>query len=399
MSNSSFSGWDFAEIIKKTVTNGLSFIPGPGPLLSSLATIFWPAQKPDVWAEFAEKIAGLIDTKIMESINGLLSGDIAQIQARMETVSGLMSSDLGSPETRSAYNNLAEDMDGLDKKFMAFSDEINHQILPLLSITALLQITYWITGLERSSEIGLSDTDIKKLRGLVSRAKTRVDAHVSKLYDNVLTKALLDSDATTVANNVMAAHGYYRLHGMEYIELTDKLVKSESLAKKQSVHTISYSTFFGRQTANARLQALKPESMMPPPLKPTLTNTQAFNKIASITGLQVDIGGVPRVGGITVVFESGDAYTMGKGRTAGTFEIGESEITSLEVWGRNAVDKMTFTLTDGRTFSIGERGADIYEKLYAGSAHAIAGIYLSNDAPALAGQAAAIAVSYRMISD
>lgn len=398
MSNSDFSGWDFADIAKKTLINGLGFVPGPGPLLSAIAAIFWPIAKPDIWAEFAEKIAELIDVKIAESLNGILSGDITHAQARIKTVAELLSANPGSLEAHSAYNNLAEDLDGLDVKFMAFSDEINHQVLPLLSITLLMQISYWTMGLERSGEIGLSATDQSKLRGIIDRTQERAGRHITTLYKKVLNKALQDSQVENVANNVMAAHGYYRLHGIEYIELWEQIIAKKSLAGKVLINTISYSTFFGRQTARARMQALKSEAQLLPPLKPTRTENNTTNKIALIEGLEVRIGTALRVGGLSITFEDGNAYTLGAGSKAGSITVGNSELTSLEAWGNGAIDKLVFTLSDGRTLSVGARSSDNYMKFSAGELHAISGIYLSNDAPALAGQAANIAVSYRVIN-
>ncbi|MCK3668750.1 hypothetical protein [Photorhabdus noenieputensis] len=112
------------------------------------------------------------------------------------------------------------------------------------------------------------------------------------------------------------------------------------------------------------------------------------------------IGGAPRVGGLTVVFDDGSSHRLGtiSGETA-SISLNGSRITSLEVWGNGAVDQAVFTLSDGRSLSFGAPGTSRYRKFYVGESHYIAGIYLSSDYSPLAGQAANIAVSYQLIND
>ncbi|WP_289993449.1 insecticidal delta-endotoxin Cry8Ea1 family protein [Photorhabdus laumondii] len=391
--------WDVTDIVKNAIIGGISFIPSVGPAISFLVGLFWPQSKENIWEGIVKQIERMIEESALKTIKGILAGDIAYIQERMATVADLLDKHPGSEEARSAFNNLAENIDGYHKKFNNFSDDVNYQILPMFSTTVMMQITYWVAGLERRNEIGLSDIDIEKVRGLIKKTVEQANSYINNIYDRELNDALNNSTADTVANNVMSVHGHCRLHGIEYISIWDKLSEAESVNNRIYVDVLSYSTFFDRQTAKARIQALTPEKDMAPPLKPAL-NGGKRRKIDSLTGHIVRIGGAPRVGGLTVVFDDGNSHRLGtiSGETA-SISLNGSRITSLEVWGNGAVDQAVFTLSDGRSLSFGAPGTSRYRKFYVGESHYIAGIYLSSDYSPLAGQAANIAVSYQLIND
>lgn len=392
---------DVSGILKSVLQKGVSFIPTVGPALSFMIGFFWPQKKSDLW----QQVLDLVDQKIRESelkvIRGILSGDLAYKKMRMEAVATMMEKSPGTPETRATFNNLADEFYGFQEKFSSFKedDSTNYLILPMYSITVMLELVYWINGLEKKDQLGLSYIEVAKLEGYVNETFDTARKYIEDMYKEKLEDAYENSPGDDIVNNVMSVHGYCQLNGVEYISIWRKIKEAQSISKQFYVDVLTYSIFFGRQTPKLKYLALTDAEDMPPPFRPNIVNGKR-TKIRHITGCITRIGGTARVGGLKLDFEDGSTYDLGTitGETR-SISLNGSTITSVEVWGRGAIDELRFNLSDGRVFSFGEMGTTNYMRFSISEEHHIAGMFLSSDATGLARQAANFGVSYQLNED
>ncbi|MBC8949662.1 MULTISPECIES: insecticidal delta-endotoxin Cry8Ea1 family protein [Xenorhabdus] len=389
--------WDMSSIIKDAIIGGVGFIPGAGSAMSFLLGLFWPQQKDNTWEQILQKVEQMIENAVLQTIKGILNGDIQEIKGKMEHVQYMLETSPGSQESHDAYMFLARYLVSIDEKFKSFDNKTNYQILPMYTNTVMLQIPYWKMGIEKKNDIGLTDIEVNELKQLIDKLVDKAKSYIHTMYTNEYNDAINTSTASSVTNNLLSVRGYCLLHGLECIELIEHL-QNNSLESGFYPKTISYSTVFDRQTNKMRIQALTEDDQMQEPFKPSLINGK-YNKIQSLLGYVQRIGNAPRVGGIKITFANGSSYTLGTVTSeTSSIELNDSVIERLEVWGNGAVDEALFTLSDGRQLRVGERYATKYRK-YAVDGHYIAGLYLASDEPSLAGQAAGIAVSYHMLDD
>ncbi|WP_024531413.1 insecticidal delta-endotoxin Cry8Ea1 family protein [Serratia fonticola] len=391
--------YDVSGMLKSVLLQSLSLIPAAGGALSFLVGLFWPNKKSNLWEQALSQVQHMIEVSALKVITGILSGDIAYMQTRMQSVAYMMENFPNSPETKDSFNNLADDLDGFHNKFKSFDDTTNYNILPMYSITVTLQLVYWINGLEKYDQLGLSKIEVAKLERFINNTFGESKIYIDDMYDENLNNAYNNSYPNDVVNNVMSVQGHCRLHGIEYISIWTKIKDNRSLSKEFYIDTISYSTFFGRQTPKVISLALTDESEMYPPFKPNLINGRR-NKIKKVTGFIIRIGGAPRVGGIKIVFEDDSSYDLGSITSeTNTFELKDSVIKSVEAWGDGAIDQLTFNLSDNRVFSFGQMYSTNYMRFAVSEQHHIAGLFLANDGKGLAGQAANFGVSYQIDED
>ncbi|OTA21408.1 CryIII delta-endotoxin [Xenorhabdus beddingii] len=389
--------WDVSSKIKDAIIGGVGFIPGPGAALSFLLGLFWPDKKDNTWDEILKRVEQMIENAVLQAIKGILNGDIQEIKGKMEHVYDILETSPGSQEAHDAYMFLARYIISIDEKFKSFDDKTNYQILPMYTSTLMLQIPYWKLGIEKKTDIGLTDIEVNELKQLIDKLVTRANDYIHTMYTREYNNAVNTSNADNITNNLLSVRGYCLLHGLECLEMIEHL-QNNSLVSGFYPKTISYSTVFDRATNQMRIQALTKDDQMTAPFKPSLINGK-YNQIKSLVGYVQRIGNAPRVGGIRIVFSDDTSSTLGTVTSeTKSIDLNGSVIVSLEVWGNGAVDEAFFTLSDGRQLRVGERYAQKYRK-YAVDNHYIAGLYLASDAPSLAGQAAGIAVSYHMMTD
>ncbi|PHM28989.1 insecticidal delta-endotoxin Cry8Ea1 family protein [Xenorhabdus budapestensis] len=389
--------WDMSSIIKDAVIGGIGFIPGPGPAISFLLGLFWPQQKDNTWEQILQKVEQMIENAVLQTIKGILNGEVQEIKGKMEHVESMLKNSPGSQESHDAYMFLARYLVSVDERFKSFDNRTNYQILPMYTNTIMLQIPYWKMGIEKKKDIGLTDIEVNELKELIDKLVGKAKNYIHTMYTNEYNDAINTSTAESVTNNLLSVRGYCLLHGLECIELIEH-IQNNSLESGFYPKIISYSTVFDRPTNKMRIQALTEDDAMQEPFKPSLINGK-YNKIQSLIGYVQRIGNAPRVGGIKITFTNGSSYILGTVTSeTSSIELNDSVIESLEVWGNGAVDEALFKLSDGRLLRIGERYAKKYRK-YAVDHHYIAGICLASDEPSLAGQAAGIAVSYHMMAD
>lgn len=385
--------WDSSAILKQAVLKGISFIPYVGDYLSSIIDFFWKDQERDIWQEILGRVQQLIEENVLKAIKGILLGDIAELKGKIASVVAALQDQPGTPEAKSLFMSVSVHLDSVQRKFTTFDHKTNYHILPMYSATALMQIMYWTMGIERKDDIGLNSNEVGQLQRNIDLLVKHVEGYIQGIYDTELEIQYNDSAPNTVANNVMYVHGYCRVHGLEYTEIIQNIQKNGSNTKGLYLKTLSYSTFFGWPTSQARILALKDEINMPEPFKPKLVNGR-INQIKSVKGFIRRIGGALRVGGLEVTFENGNKYKQGTvtGESS-SIDLNGCVIETIETWGNGAIDEAKFTLSDGRTLTVGQRYSTNYRK-FALEGHYISGIFIANDRSELVGQAANICVSY-----
>ncbi|MGK0600295.1 insecticidal delta-endotoxin Cry8Ea1 family protein [Yokenella regensburgei] len=385
--------FDWNGILKDSIINGVKFIPKIGPYLSLIMKLFWRDSQTDIWKTIVEHLKAYVEERIITAIRGILLGDIAQLQGKITSVEAAFTDHPGTPEARDLYMSVNVILDSIHLKFTTFEHGHNYQILPLYSTTAMLQMMYWTMGIERKSEIGLSEHQVSEIQHNLDTLVKHAEKYITELYATELENQIRTSGAQSVATNVMNVHYHCGMHGMEYLEMIRNVYNSGSLGKGFYPTTLCYSTLFGYNTSQARIMALKKESERVQPLKPDLINGR-YNQIKSITGYDVRIGNAPRVGGIEITFENGSTYHQGtRSGESKTVALNGRVIQSIETWGTDALDELMFTLDDGTQFKVGQRYSQNYHKFYA-DGHYIAGLFLSSDRRELVGQAANICIMF-----
>ncbi|SFN65857.1 insecticidal delta-endotoxin Cry8Ea1 family protein [Xenorhabdus japonica] len=389
--------WDMSSIVKDAIIGGIGFIPGAGQAMSFLLGLFWPQQKDNTWEQILQKVEQRIENATLKTIKGILNGALQEIKGKIENVKYMLETSPGSKESHEAYMFLARFLVSIDERFKSFDNKTNYQIMPMYTNTIMLQIPYWKMGVEKKNDIGLTDIEVNELKQLIDKLVGQAKDYINTMYTNEYKNTIDTSKPQDITNNLLSVRGYCLLHGLECIELIEHL-KNNSFKSGFYPKTISYSTVFDHPTPEMKNQAIKEDDKMQEPFKPSLINGK-YNKIKSLVGYVQRIGNAPRVGGIKITFANGSSYTLGKVTSeTNSIELNDSVIEMLEVWGNGAVDEALFTLSDKRTLKIGQRYAKKYRK-YAVDGHYIAGLYLANDEPSLAGQAAGIAVSYHMLDN
>lgn len=386
--------FDMNGILKDAIINGVKLIPKIGPLLSLIIRLFWRDNQADIWKAMVERLKEYVEERIINAIRGILMGDIAQLKGKIESVEAAFEDHPGSVEARDLYMGVNVILDSVHLKFTTFGHDYNYQILPLYSTTVMLQLMYWTMGIERKDDIGLTDNQVKEIQYNIDRSVEHADIYIKNLHEVEVEKRINNSDVSHVATNVMDAHYYCGMHGLEYLEIIHHLHQYRTLGKGFYPTTLCYSTLFGYNTSQARIMAFKDESERTQPLKPDMIG-ERYNQIKSMTGYIVRIGNAPRVGGIEITFENGDTYHQGtwSREATPTIVLNGRVIKSIETWGTDALDELMFTLNDGTLFRIGERYSHNYHKFYA-DGHYISGIFLSSDRRELAGQAANICIMF-----
>lgn len=388
------SDFDTNGALKALLAWGLGHIPGIGSGLSALVGLFWPNTAANVWDQIRDEVQRLIDESSLKTIDEILLGDIRQFQRRIDHVSQEIESD--PAHAREHYINVAQDLIGFDLKFRQFrNDDINYHVLPLLSTTVLMQVTYWVMGIEQRGKILLSDTDVANLRSYISRVVDETNSYIVEMYDTRLENAYNTAPAAQMFDAMMAVRQDCRVHGFEYIQIWNAIRASENTKTRVYVDVISYSTLFGRQTRTILSEATALDEKMGQPLTPDLRGGRR-NGIARLEGFVQRVFNAPRVGGIRITFADGASYDLGT-RTGESFpiDLNGAVITKLEVWGNGAVDRATFHLSDGRQLAYGEPGTNAYRKFEL-EGHHIAAVFIASDEPSLGYQAANISVAYQL---
>ncbi|XP_049823475.1 uncharacterized protein LOC109599064 [Aethina tumida] len=396
------------NVLRELVATGIKYVPYVGAGLSFLVKTFWPEHKKSVWEQVRDNVSILVDQKILDAINALLSGDISQYKSRIQTVVEEIASK-GNASVH--YMNIAQDLIGFENKFI-FSQshpdykKINYSLLPMYSYVIHMKLLFYLIGVDQRDKIGLSNENVEDIKKYANKLLNDSDngafAYIKKVYKEQVDNCYNTVDVRGFYNSMMSTRCYVAINGLEYVPIWDFMLKNPT-TKDPKIYNdaISYSIYHGRQTSDL-VKVSSPEDQAEP-LTPRLIGGKR-NKIRSVVVYiwRINSGkGQPKIGGLKVIFEDGKEYMMGQSNIENkTIEWNNAKLVKLSVWGLGALDLITFKFSDGREETVGtnddSRGEVTHFEL---EKHHIVGLVLANDFSSTGGQANNIAVSYQLNYD
>lgn len=397
------------QLLKQVFVVGLKQVPHVGAGLSGLVNAFWPKGEPDVWDQIQDKIKALVDEKILQTISGILSGDVRYYKERITTLSEEIENGGAPEDLRSHYMNIAQDMVGFENKFRFTSDtpdyqNINQYILPHFSAFVLMKVSFYVIGIRDAQTIGLSEDNVKNISAYANKTIHGDDGannYISDLYKDRVDNAYSTSYAEDLYDTMMNVRTYIATQGLEYATLWNHMLEDPSGTNENPYSdVISYSTFYGRQTPNLIYEAAVTDLVQP--LTPKLIDGKR-NEVASIDVYIWRIhrgAGPPKIGGQKIVFENGDTHVTGSETgEVRTIEFKGSTLNKLEVYGNGALDHLVFHFSDGRIESCGTLEGPDHHAVFELKDHHIVSMFMSSDNYSLGGQAANISVAYQLNED
>lgn len=391
---------NYNNILKSLVAAGVKYAPTVGSGLSDLVKDFWPENKPSVWHQVKDKVSALIDARILQTVNGILSGDIRHFEERINVLRSKIDEGQNSA---SYYMNIAEDLVGFENKF-SFSTEhsdykqVNFYLLPLYSTLVLMKVKYYVFGLNNAQKIGLTNDNLSDLRRFLTRlvkGERGANKYISDMYKERVDNAYATAHPSILYDTMMSVRTFIAVNGLEYIPIWNSLAENQT-ADNVYNDAISYSNQYGRLSSQLNKEAI-PE-VLAQPLTPHLINGKR-NKLISIEVYiwRINNGnGPPKVGGLKLVFQNNDIYTMGTTSwEVNKIDFKGANLNKLTVTGAGALDRLTFYFSDGRVITAGSddsRSSHTFEL----EGHHIVSMILSSDGSVLGGQAQNMAVSYQL---
>lgn len=393
----SLGDWDYSAIIKSSVMFGLGQIPVVGKALSTIVGLFWPKNEKDVWQKSLDELREYIDNQILATIQGILNGELREIQKKMEYVARLLEESPGSPEACSEYKNLQFYLVGKDEKFRSFDELTNYKLMPMYASMILLQASYWKMGIDKKDQIGLSSIDLNSLKNHIDDLADSSRNYINRIYETELDRTYENSRPDEVANNMFAVRGYSLLHGVEAVEVV-KNIRDLDFDKRFNINVISYSTAVGTITGGMIAQALTPDSEMAQPLCPEVFGQQA-NRIVQIIGYSGPrINSLFRIGGLEIIYENGDSSLLGERvGNRDVFDLNGSLIKTVEMRYQGLMDEVKFTLFDGGVMQVGQGESYSGYVKYEVEGHYISGVFLSRDRATYPGRTSTASVSFNMV--
>lgn len=382
--------------LRDTYSIGVKYIPYISEKYSGLYNAFWPSDKLNVWEEILIKLQPLLKENILQTLSAVVKKRMQSIQQKLKTLS-IRFDERNSFEI---YMEIAKDLLGFEEKLtLTKSDDddynlINMFLLPLFSNFVLVKATFYALGIITSSDIGFSADDVSRIDNNLKTTVKDADEYINTLFEVRLGHAYSTSHPEDLFNSMMNTRSYVAIHGMEFTRIWGSILGNPFTGGKVFNNVISYSTFFGRATPNLIREATS--RRMYPPLTPLYIGF-IYNYLVS-----VEVYLLPqsrKIGGMKVVFADYSSYVMGT-RTGivAKVDFEGAHIAKLRVTGKGAIDSCTFYMSDGRTLPFGVEGNDSEEEIFELRDHRIVSIFLSSDSDSLGGQAANIAVSYRLNS-
>lgn len=394
------------EILKQVFVVGLKQIPYVGSGLSGLVNAFWPKSEADVWDQIQDKIKVLVDEKILQTISGILSGDLRYYRERIAALAEEIENGGASEDVKSHYMNIAQDMVGFENKFRFTKDTPDHQninqyILPHFSAFVLMKVSFYVIGIRDSEIIGLSEDNVNNIRNYANKTihgENGANDYIMELYKDRVNDAYSSWYAEDLYDSMMNGRTYISTQGLEYISLWNHMSDDpNSTDANPYSDIISYSTLYGRQTPNLIHEATGTD--LSQPLTPNLINGRR-NKVASVDVYiwRIHHGkGPAKIGGQKIIFENGDEYVTGtESGEVRTIRFGGSTLDKLEVYGSGALDYLVFHFSDGRTETCGTQEYHEHHTIFELKDHHIVSTFMSSDNYSLGGQAANISVAYQL---
>ncbi|CAH0555892.1 unnamed protein product [Brassicogethes aeneus] len=379
------------------------YIPKQGDRFGDVSQHFWPDNENSTFECVREKLEKLLDSKILQTVNGILEGDVKQIQEKIRHVE----SEINFKTSKAAYHymNLAKDLVGLENKFvfdtaLADNRRINLHLLPFYTLTVSLKMAFYTFGMTNGKKIGLNPNELSLYGERL--LKDHVNNYIKNMYIERVNNAYEIMDPRMIFNGIMNVRTFIALNGLEFLSIWNQMVEKPHLTKPPYIETISYSQLYGRETGLITREAISPE--MTQPLTPNLIN-QRRNRLR---GVEVHIwrinegtkeAGPPKVGGLRLVYENNDEYQLGRSSNeTEKIEFNNGKLIKLTAWGNGAIDGLTFHFDMGKEVFVGTMEEHGEHSAFQMEGHHIVSMMLANDLPSTGGQAVNIAVAYQPIN-
>ncbi|MFM2586655.1 insecticidal delta-endotoxin Cry8Ea1 family protein [Vibrio campbellii] len=391
---------------KAAVSSGLSNIPYAGGFLSLLWNIFWPNSPTEdienVWEQLRDRIQDLVDASIINAVNGILDSKIKEMRDKIQDIN-LTIERFEYADAKDDYMNLVTNfLIGLEENFkreIEGDEWIAYAILPLLSTTVSMQMSYYASGLDYKDELGLDAIDIDKLNRNIDALYNDVSNYIQKLAAWADDDAYNNASQDNVYDEVMGARSWCVVHGYEHMLLWEEIVNKKSADVTAHSNLISYSPCIGYPTQKFNFIGTGPINEIEQPLKPKIYNGHR-NRIVKIEGWNsIEIHYYNRVGRIKLTYENGDVVQMGhehpKDENYRSIDLNGAYIKYVDVikGDTTAVDQVAFHLSDERIFKIGEDSRREKTRLQL-EGHFVAGMFADDER---SDKIAAFGVSYEML--
>ncbi|KAJ8961694.1 hypothetical protein NQ318_021293 [Aromia moschata] len=396
---------DYNKKLRELFTVGVKYTPYITKKFRGLADTFWPPNKPHVWKQIQTKLEPLLESTILYGIRESVDNYLSVLGVR---INALTSAFEQRRRTAKLYMKIAMDMDGFDSKLRSDSTHQcqknrNKFLLPLYSNFVLMKVTFCTLGIVFAKDLGLIPKDVGSVNTKLNdtiKGESGATKYIANLYEECTRIIYETCHPEDIYNSMMNTRSLIALQGLEYSRIWDNMARNPSTTGEKICNdVISYSTFFGRQTANLNREAI-PEIMYPLLTLPFVEVKQNCIRFIDVFLWRRSPSGSPKIGGLRLLFGNGFVHTMGAvTEEVEKINLDEARIVKLEVTGTGAVDSCVFYMSDGRKFSIGTRAKDTLEEVFEMKDHHIVSLILCNDDATLGGQAANIAVAYRLNDD
>ncbi|KAJ8978116.1 hypothetical protein NQ317_015926 [Molorchus minor] len=315
---------------------GIKYVSYIGSGLPGLIKTFWPDNQPSIWDRISDKVEALVDKRILERIEHILSRDVTCYRDRIAELSRQIEESRPREYLRANYVNIAQHVIDFENVFV-FDKQVpdyrtvNQYILPYYSLTVLMKVSFYVIGIRYRQRIGLTNGDIEKIlycaRSTIYGCKANLGAN--KYIENMYLEVSSERKA------------------LKYICIWNHLV--ENLTYKGIYNdVVTYSTFFGRQTPKQIAWAIPEERNEP--LSPSL-----------------------------VSFKIGSSYILGTVcKDVVTVEFNDALLIKMEVFGTGAVDRLRLHFSDGRDINVGENCSN-HNAVFELENHHIVGMFVASD--------------------
>lgn len=382
------------EILEKAFLLGIKFLPYGelvGHLLMDILHLYWPGDKPDIWQQISNKIYVLLDKYTQSILKAILENVIVTYR---DKISSLLAEWKQNLNINDHYLAIAYDLVGLENKF-CFSEtvhnykNINVFFIPMYFTFVSLKINFYLLGIRHGKQFGLTNKSINMIQNYAYKTFQNASLHIKTIKAYAVDDTYENSEAEMIFNNMMTMRSHLALNGEEYLPIWESQL-CHPLEKEIYNPVISFSTFFGKPTANLYSQATPVN--VPQPLLPKMIN----GKRNVLKELKVYLWSEYfKIGGVKLIFENGDSYEMGTVTSSiQSVNLKDAKILELTVYGDGKIDGLKFVLSNESTHTFGQTGSS-YSKIFCRQDHFIPSFYLSSDSSDLGGQAANIAVAFQ----
>ncbi|CAG9815955.1 unnamed protein product [Phaedon cochleariae] len=350
-----------------------------------LIDFFWPHHQPDIWQNMTDKILPVLNEKEIQLVHSLLNN---KIRVYKDQIKSLQQEIDDGEKPQEHYNSIAYSLIGVEQEFifnnmMDNYKEINLSLLPMYSKFVSMKMNFYI--------LGLTDNNIIDIKRYMNKTVEGANKYIMSMRTEPIDAAYNSSPAAGIFDSMMTVRTHLALHGEEYLPFWKKMAVDPTSNQTVYNDVISFSSFFGRPTANLYAQATPRE--VPEPLQPKLMNGRR-NTLVSVRVYLSDQGSVA---GLRLEFSNKAAYDLGLVTdNSSRFDFSDTHIESLQAFGDGRVDGLQFRLGSGDTWTFGKVTSKISKKFQLAN-HRIASIYVANDSRYLGYPIANIAVSYQWL--